>query len=183
MAYIRGCNLKIFCLCQYTKQTAVGNGANPAKSIPQKRKRKRRDAPFMRPDTGKRPRKPKRNREFPRNSLSLLRLFTIVSPPRYFDRHARIRSGVVSFSCSGPVGQSTGHGASIRKIASRREQDSGPMRRIQPRNHTLRAILRRHPRPFRHTEARQAARNGHLSNLYIFPLLPAADSNGIFRAL
>lgn len=134
MAYIRGCNLKIFCLCQYTKRTAVGNGAKPAKFIPQKRKRKRKDAPFMRPDTGKRPRKPKRNREFPRNSLSLLRLFTIVSPPRYFDRHARIRSGVVSFSCSGPVGLSTGHGANIRKIASFRASDSAPGRRIQPRN-------------------------------------------------
>lgn len=67
MAYIRGCNLKIFCLCQSTKQTAVGNGAKPAKFIQPKRKRKRKDAPFMRPDTGKRPRKPKRNREFPKN--------------------------------------------------------------------------------------------------------------------
>ena len=134
MAYIRGCNLKIFCLCQSTKCRAATNGAKPAKFIPPKPKRKRKDAPFMRPDTGKRPRKPKRNREFPRNSLSLLRLFTIVSPPRYFDRHARIRSGVVSFSCSGPVGPSTGHGASIRKIASCRASDSAPERRIQPRN-------------------------------------------------
>ena len=80
MAYIRGCNLKIFCLCQSTKCRAATNGAKPAKFIPQKTKRNNRPAPFMRPGIVKSPRKAKRNREF-RQSANFPYLCGVFLPP------------------------------------------------------------------------------------------------------
>ena len=50
-------------LCQFVKCRAATNGAKPAKSIQQKHKPKHRAAPHTRPDTGKSPRKAKRNKE------------------------------------------------------------------------------------------------------------------------
>ena len=55
---------KIFASCQLEKCRAATNGANPAKFTQQSHKRNGKDAPFMRLDTEKNPRRTKRNREF-----------------------------------------------------------------------------------------------------------------------
>jgi len=55
--------IKIFSLCLLEKFRAATNGANPAKFTPQKHKRKPKAAPFMHPDTGRKPHNRKRNRD------------------------------------------------------------------------------------------------------------------------
>lgn len=61
--YLHRNPLKNISSCPLKKLLAAIVGANPAKSIPQKPKPKPKAAPHTRPDTGKSPRKAKRNRE------------------------------------------------------------------------------------------------------------------------
>jgi len=66
--YICMRNPKNIALCQFVVCRAATNGANPAKFIQPKPKRNNRPAPFTHRDTGKSPRKAKRNREFRRST-------------------------------------------------------------------------------------------------------------------
>lgn len=84
--------IKIHSLCPFIKQKVGGNGANPAKFIQQRNKRKRKAAQFTHRDTGKNPKRPKRNRDcrFSVQNPYLCCVFLpFVSPLRYLDRRAR----------------------------------------------------------------------------------------------
>ena len=150
MAYIRGCNLKFFHICPFIKCRAATNGGNPAKFTRQKHRPRSKGAPFMRPATEKRPRKAKRNREFPKNYPKFPIFASSFTSYRF--RYWTAAHGIrpvrgFSFPCSGPVGPPKGLGASIHTNASSREPNFALVRRILPRNRIERATSRPHILP------------------------------------
>ena len=83
--------IKFHSLCLLKKFRAAINGANPARFIQQRPKRKRKAAQFMHRGTGKNPNKVKRNRDcrnYPQNPY-LCCVFLPHIALRYLDRRAR----------------------------------------------------------------------------------------------